>query len=52
MFIGQNIANSMARQTSNPSDYQLQQYVDQVMRRYDTNFNGTLEANEIASFFN
>ena len=45
MFIGQNIANSMAYNSNGGvSDQQLQQYIDQVMYRYDTNRNGTLEA--------
>lgn len=45
MFIGQNIANSMAyNNNGGVSDQQLQQYIDQVMYRYDTNRNGTLEA--------
>jgi hypothetical protein len=54
MFIGQNIANSMAPTMMNGgvSDQQLRQYIDQVMYRYDTNRNGTLEAHELARFFN
>ena len=52
MFIGQSIANSMSSQATSQSDYQLQLYVDQVMRRYDANRNGILEPDEIALFFN
>lgn len=53
MFIGQNIANTMAYQSAGGvSDQQLQQYIDQVMYRYDTNRNGTLEAHELVRFFN
>ena len=53
MFIGQNIASSMAyNNNGGVSDQQLQQYIDQVMIRYDTNRNGTLEAHELANFFN
>jgi hypothetical protein len=45
MFIGQSIANSMApTMNCGVSDQQLRQYIDQVMYRYDTNRNGTLEA--------
>lgn len=52
MFIGQSLANSMAYNNGGVSDMQLQQYIDQVMFRYDTNRNGTLEAYELARFFN
>lgn len=53
MFIGQNIANTMAyNSVGGVSDQQLQQYIDQVMFRYDTNRNGTLEAHELVRFFN
>ena len=52
MFIGQSIANSMSNQATSQSDYQLQLYVDQVMKRYDANRNGILEPDEIALFFN
>lgn len=52
MFIGQNIANSMSYNSCGVSDAQLQQYIDQVMIRYDTNRNGTLEAHELTRFFN
>lgn len=34
------------------NDMQLQNYVDQVMNRYDSNRSGTLEAGELANFFN
>lgn len=34
------------------SDMQLQQYVDQVMARYDFNRSGTLESGELVNFFN
>lgn len=34
------------------SDVQLQQYVDQVMNRYDYDRSGTLESGELANFFN
>ena len=45
MFIGQSIANNMAYSNNNGvSDQQLRQYIDQVMFRYDTNRNGTLES--------
>ena len=53
MFIGQNIASSMSYNSNcGVSDQQLQQYIDQVMMRYDTNRNGTLEAHELVNFFN
>ena len=42
----------MSNQMSSQSDYQLQLYVDQVMKRYDANRNGILEPDEIALFFN
>ena len=47
MIIGRNIANSMAPNIVNNgvNDQQLKQYIDQVMYRYDTNRNGTLESN-------
>lgn len=34
------------------NDMQLQQYVDQVMARYDFNRSGTLESGELVNFFN
>jgi hypothetical protein len=34
------------------SDYQLQTYIDQVFSRYDRNYSGTLDANELHLFFN
>lgn len=34
------------------NDMQLQQYVDQVMSRYDYNRSGTLESGELVNFFN
>ena len=54
MYYNQSIANSVAVQSQpgNFSDVQLKSYIDQVMLRYDTNRNGTLEPHEIARFFN
>ena len=53
MFIGQSIANNMAYSNNNGvSDQQLRQYIDQVMFRYDTNRNGTLESHQLTNFFN
>ena len=34
------------------NDYQLQQYIDQVFGRYDRNYSGTLDPNELHLFFN
>lgn len=34
------------------SDFQLQQYIDQVFARYDRNFSGALDCNELYLFFN
>lgn len=34
------------------NDMQLQNYVDQVMARYDFNRSGTLESGELVNFFN
>lgn len=34
------------------NDMQLQNYVEQVMNRYDTDRSGTLEAGELSNFFN
>ena len=52
MFFGKTIANNTVSQSVSSSDYQLQLYVDQVMRRYDANNNGVLEPDEIVLFFN
>lgn len=37
---------------ANISDMQLQQYIEQVFLRYDRNFSGTLDSNELYLFFN
>lgn len=34
------------------NDYQLQQYIDQVFSRYDRNYSGSLDVNELSFFFN
>lgn len=34
------------------NDFQLQQYIDQVFNKYDRNYSGTLDANELHLFFN
>lgn len=34
------------------TDFQLQGYVDQVFMRYDLNYSGTLDVNELGLFFN
>ena len=52
MYIGQSIANNMSYGNNSVGDVQLKQYIDQVMARYDTNRNGTLEAHELTRFFN
>lgn len=39
-------------QNNGNNDMQLKGYIDQVMARYDTNRNGTLESHELARFFN
>ena len=34
------------------NDFQLQQYIDQVFSRYDRDYSGTLDPNELHLFFN
>ena len=34
------------------SDQQLRNYIDQVFSKYDRDFGGSLDCNELANFFN
>lgn len=34
------------------SDAQLRQYIDQVFQKYDRNYSGSLDTNELSYFFN